>query len=417
MSGDKCLVRSLAVQFVVSHLVAAKLCANLPRGIALARRLQAEVRALRDRLTRQAAKQSTVVDELSAENESLREQLKQATVAKESVDRRLAGLRKLYEREERRLSEQTRKNSELTTALQLEQRRARASQRVDTTTSAPPPPRSAVPPNTSTAEVAPPPSATAEVVLPRSQMRKGTVDGSSVSSSKQLEDCGVCEACLDKRKFGGVGKKRKRCFLKGSAAARPAAVAPMKTNAATQGGAPALEPAALAADTKGGERGRTTHDDDMYGSGGDSDADGGTKAASAAAVAVADDVDDSGRDDDDDDDEIEVKVDRDDVPVLERMKTDQDEITSDTASGRVLSGRELPTVVETDVVEPQQGDRVQVEWLFGADRGLYEGVVDKVDLKINSSNDSTGAAFLHRARLFSEAALASHPLHCHCRSC
>ena len=44
-------------------------------------------------------------------------------------------------------------------------------------------------------------------------------------SRSGLEDCGVCEMCLDKRKFGGPGIKKKACLAKQPTAAPAAAVA------------------------------------------------------------------------------------------------------------------------------------------------------------------------------------------------
>ena len=50
---------------------------------------------------------------------------------------------------------------------------------------------------------------------------------------------------------------------------------------------------------------------------------------------------------------------------------------------------------EGEATKPQVGDRVEVEWLTGQNRGVYQGVVDKTDLRI-SSQSRHGAAFEYR---------------------
>ena len=65
------------------------------------------------------------------------------------------------------------------------------------TTSAPPPPPAEEPP-----PPPPPPPAEAEEPV----RRPGPIEGD--------DDCGTCEFCLDKRKFGGPGIRRKSCVLK-----------------------------------------------------------------------------------------------------------------------------------------------------------------------------------------------------------
>ena len=84
-----------------------------------------------------------------------------------------------------------------------------------------------------------------------------------------------------------------------------------------------------------------------------------------------------------DDDEEEVKVDVDDEEEVKVDVDEEEEVKVD-----------LDDEEETGAVNPNVGDRVEVEWLLGADRGLYTGVVDKTDWKINSQNRD--AAFEYR---------------------
>ena len=58
------------------------------------------------------------------------------------------------------------------------------------------------------------------------------------------------------------------------------------------------------------------------------------------------------------------------------------------------SGSDVRAQRLTDNINPSVGDRVQVEWLVGASRGLYNGEVDKADYIINSTDRD--AAFRYR---------------------
>ena len=94
---------------------------------------QVELKQLRDQLTRREAKHETEISEYAAQTDSLREKLQQMTTARDSAEKKLGLLRKQYETQAKQQQTLMKKNAELNDKLQQEQRRARASQRVEMT--------------------------------------------------------------------------------------------------------------------------------------------------------------------------------------------------------------------------------------------------------------------------------------------
>ena len=301
---------------------------------------QAEIRSLRDQLKRMRASADAVATDFSSQIDALSEQVRQTTAAKESVERRLAGLRKLHEREEKRIESLSHQNDELKRQLHQAQRQVRAAQRV---------------------EMAP-------LVANDEPGEKRPLYGAALASSEGRHSGAALNGSKRKRGVGLAGNETASTEDAVAMVIQTARPASAEASAPAEGSVWQLEQQ-LSVDhgeaREGEEEEPVEHEraipvvvyqEEVH------------QEVMHKMVQQQQQEASNGDDVEDDDDEDEVKVDLDDDQV--------------------------ETSHEPGVANPVVGDRVEIEWLLGVSRGLYTGVVDKTDWKISSQYRD--AAFEYR---------------------
>ena len=394
--------------------------------------LQGELKALRDRLARREAKHDADLSEWSAENEALREQLKQAQKAKEVAESKLKetrrSLNERHEKDNRRLTELQHKNHELIDKLQQEQRKLRALQRPEAAPSVTTPrqPSADAPaPNANDAQVAlcsssaPDQESKLSDHQPRSSATTSrwpiegvgrSVVAPSPSAIAVANQIGLASPDADEATASAkqASSARKRPFDDSVHEARPLVDEPSSSRR--------CEACALA--RKRCDKPQV--DDGSLGAGCARCERLGLSCELAAPVSATREVADAippkklprgfkARTPRADKEEALAREPRhvdegskqEKTPAIENQGGKQVKTLAIEKQAATSKARPAVAAADEDSGKPMVGDQVQVEWLVGVARGVYCGEVIETKLEINS-HTRTGAAFEYRYRVHYE---------------